>query len=170
MIRLLKSVALVAALLPLAPAQAEEAPDWLVQSELQRHVALMGKLEEGLAPFTTDGCSGGLSWTWRRAVAAFPELAPQTGEIPAWEQCCITHDRAYHNAGGARTAIDSYDARLAADQALRACVSAPGAQSGSLAEALFYDQLGVAMFRAVRFGGKPCSSYSWRWGYGFAAC
>jgi len=130
----------------------------------------MEKVEQGLAPFSTDGCSGGLSWAWRRAVAAFPDLAPRAGEIPAWEQCCITHDRAYHNAGGARSEETSYAARLAADRELQACVSAPGAQADSLARTLFYDQLGVAMFRAVRFGGGPCSGLSWRWGYGYTEC
>lgn len=34
-------------------------------------------------PFSTDGCSGGLSWLWRRAFAA----------APPWEGVCVDHDR-----------------------------------------------------------------------------
>lgn len=151
---------------PVSAAQAEEELGWFAQIELQRHAALMEQVAGGLAPFTTDGCSGGLSWTWRKAVAAFPDLAPAPGEAPAWEQCCITHDRAYHDASGARDAGDSYAARLTADHELQTCVAALGEGP----EALFYDQLGRVMFHAVRFGGGPCSGLSWRWGYGFADC
>lgn len=144
--------------------------DWISRSELQKHAALMARTSEGPVPFTTDGCSGGLSWTWRRAVATFPELAPEEGQSPAWEQCCVAHDRSYHNAGGAETATTSYAARLSADQELEACVSALGAQADSRAGAVLFDQLGAAMYRAVRFGGGPCTGYGWRWGYGFADC
>ena len=166
MIRIRALTCFVVALAPLSVAQAEEEPSWLARIELQRHAALMQKVGEGPAPFTTDGCSGGLSWTWRRAVATFPDLAPAKGENPAWEQCCITHDRAYHNASGTKEAGESYAARLTADLDLQVCVAALGQGP----ETLFYDQLGQVMFHAVRFGGGPCSGLSWRWGYGFADC
>jgi hypothetical protein len=54
-------------------------------------------------PFTTDGCSGGMTtvwkWIWRRP--------------PPWNELCVTHDRAYW-AGG------TVAARRAADRALLA--------------------------------------------------
>lgn len=52
-----------------------------------------------------DGCSGGLSWTWRKAF----------GKPPPWENCCREHDEAYRKGGTAHQ-------RLLADQELRRCV------------------------------------------------
>ena len=151
-------------------AQAQQISDWLARAELQNHGILISGKGERPVPFTTDGCSGGLSWVWRQAVVVFPRLAPAAGEAPAWEQCCVAHDRIYHEAGGAETASASYAARLKADEELQTCVAGLGAAADSASEALFYRQLGTAMFRAVRFGGGPCTGLSWRWGYGFAPC
>ena len=142
--------------------------------------ALISKPETELAPFTTDGCSGGMSAIWERVAEFVPEFAHRSGQLPPWENCCVTHDRAYHNAGGAKTAEDSASARVAADEALRSCVASV---SGPEAEQMIsgYDMteeeadlafkvIGDAMYRAVRLGGVPCSGLPWRWGYGYPEC
>lgn len=151
--------------------------------ELPAHRALMhriGLADTELAPFTTDGCSGGMSGAWQLVADTFPEFESSFETAPPWEACCVTHDRAYHNAGGAPDAAASYDARLAADRALEVCVQ----QTGTARRKEYASEYDVtpdqvdgafatiagAMFLAVRFGGAPCSGLPWRWGYGYPQC
>ena len=132
------------------------------------------------APFATDGCSGGLSLAWRGIAQTLPPFAEIHAARPPWEPCCVTHDRAYHDAGGARTPRASHRARRATDEALRACVRETGARRSaglSLAYGVSAEQVAAAyaliadaMFTAVRLGGGPCSGLPWRWGYGYPAC
>lgn len=132
------------------------------------------------APFVTDGCSGGLSSAWLAIAHLLPSFAETHAERPPWEACCVTHDRAYHAAGGARTAEASHRARLDADEALRTCVRDTGMlrtpqliESYQLTEAQVtaaYALIADAMFNAVRLGGGPCSGLPWRWGYGYPGC
>jgi len=147
--------------------------------EMAGHRRLM-RVMEGAghrpAPFATDGCSGGLSLAWEAVAQTVPPFAEIHAARPPWEPCCVTHDRAYHDAGGARTPRASQRARRAADAALRACVRATGARRsaglsvayGVSAEqvAAAYALIADAMFAAVRLGGGPCSGLPWRWGYG----
>ena len=42
--------------------------------------------------FTTDGCSGGMSWFWRNVL----------GHAPPWEGYCIDHDKKYWEGGTKR--------------------------------------------------------------------
>ncbi|MEM9026590.1 MAG: hypothetical protein AAGB06_06610 [Verrucomicrobiota bacterium] len=89
-----------------------------------------------LSDFTSDGCS------------LFPDRSLIMRED--WCDCCYQHDIAYWQGG---TEVQ----RLAADQALRACVFEK-TQSQELAD---------LMFEGVRFGGSPYF-YNWyRWGYGW---
>ena len=93
--------------------------------EMPAHKALhrvVSRPDSELAPFTTDGCSGGLSGAWNLVADQFPEFENIHLEAPPFEGCCVTHDRAYHNAGGATSASASFEARLQADRALEACV------------------------------------------------
>jgi hypothetical protein len=151
--------------------------------ELRAHERLMRSLDATTrtpAPFETDGCSGGLSAAWETIAAAFPDFAEAHRDRPPWEACCITHDRAYHDAGGAVSVAESLAARLAADETLRLCVIETGDRRTPEVAALYglpeetvrtgYAALAAAMFRAVRLGGAPCSGLSWRWGFGFPAC
>jgi hypothetical protein len=151
--------------------------------ELPAHRGLMDKIESvggALAPFTTDGCSGGLSSTWSVVADIFPGFAEAHEGLPPWEDCCVAHDRQYHHAGAASTPESSFGARLEADETLRACVVSGGAaRLSDLATRyevtedqvrLAYNAIGDAMFNAVRFGGAPCSGLSWRWGYGYPNC
>ena len=137
------------------------------QAELWAHERLI-RAAEGVeqSPFVSDGCSGGMSALWRELSVRFPAAAEGWGERPPWEGCCIAHDRAYHNAGGARTAEESFYSRLGADRALRACVSEYELQRGTRDAAA----LAEAMYVAVRAGGGPCTGLPWRWGYGYPAC
>ncbi|MGD8559011.1 MAG: hypothetical protein PVF34_13305 [Gammaproteobacteria bacterium] len=128
------------------------------------------------APFTTDGCSGGLSDGWEYLADRFSSFREQLGLKPPWEACCIAHDRAYWKG----ETSDGYEKRLQADKELRQCVIDTGhRRSGELAERLetsaeqMEDAFNVAaalMYRAVRLGGKPCTRLPWRWGYGWPPC
>ncbi|MGD8783226.1 MAG: hypothetical protein PVG75_02255 [Thioalkalispiraceae bacterium] len=129
-----------------------------------------------LQPFTTDGCSGGLSKAWNSFADILPGFKQKFGAKPPWEHCCIEHDRSYWKG----EIHDGYQKRLQADQTLRQCVIQYGKEnSGRLAEKFsvqkdkieqqFY-YAAELMYRAVRLGGKPCSLLPWRWGYGWPHC
>ena len=92
-----------------------------------------------MTPFTTDGCSGGMSRLWRLA----------TGRPPPWESACVEHDRRYWR-GGSRAR------RKQADLWLAARVTLGG-----------HPFLAAAMYASVRLGGHPLLPFPWRWGYGY---
>lgn len=89
-----------------------------------------------LQPFTTDACS------------RFPDRAPM-GKAD-WSHCCVVHDLAYWRGG-------TSDARLMADQELKACVK----------QASNSDALAELMYVGVRAGGGPQLHTPYRWGYGW---
>ena len=98
----------------------------------------------------SDGCSGGMSASY----AKLPQvIRDRFGETLCWRECCVVHDRAYYY-GGTR------EEKEAADEALKKCV----------AQKLDDDSVGLllgsAMEAAVRIGGLPYFSTSYRWGYG----
>lgn len=154
------------------------------QLEMKRHEQLVDlKAQPGsiLAEFTTDGCSGGLSVGWEYLASKIQHFHAMHGTRPAWEPCCVTHDRAYHTGGptGA-TAAESFEARKAADLALQACVLETGMKripelsteytiSPREVETL-YTAIAALMYRSVRIGGMPCTGLPWRWGYGWPEC
>jgi len=157
------------------------AQDFMRNIELPAHRALIVQRgDAGPIPFETDGCSGGLSASWRFVAETFPKFSALYEAHPPWEYCCVTHDRAYHNAGGAAQAEDSFEARLTADDALRACVKQHGEDNAEV-YAIRYDMTpdqirtahsvtAEAMHTAVRLGGGPCSGLPWRWGFGYPSC
>ncbi len=175
-----RSAAMVMALLLASPATGQGWDQLGRGLEMKAHVALMSQVAGAPAPFTTDGCSGGLSSTWQSIAAYWPQFAKDHQEQPPFETCCITHDQAYHNAGSARVASDSYQARLVADRVLQACVIETGEVRRAELAVLYgvseaqvveaYELLAGSMYYSVRFGGGPCSGLSWRWGYGFNQC
>lgn len=165
------------------PVQAQGVDQWGKGLELSAHRSLLDRIAQTNAqptPFTTDGCSGGLSDVWSLVADNFPSFGQTHEERPPWETCCVTHDRVYHIAGNAKTAEDSYAARLAADRDLRTCVAETGRdRDAELAEVYgatpdqvraAYGTISQAMYLAVRFGGGPCTGLSWRWGYGYPNC
>ena len=181
--RLTLALAMLAIPLPAGAQDDTRLTDLRRGVEIPAHRALMRVANDpavALAPFVTDGCSGGLSSTWSAVADLFPDFAEAHDNRPPWEPCCVAHDRRYHDAGGARTAEDSYDARLAADEDLRACVVAGGedrvavlADHYDVSEdqvLLAYRMIGDAMFNAVRLGGAPCTGLPWRWGFGYPGC
>lgn len=165
-----------------------EAQDWsagVVMRSLERpgHETLMALVERSdtkLALFETDGCSGGLSEAWRVAASQFPNFAKAHQSLPPWESCCVTHDRAYHNADGRSDATSSFEARLTADLALKSCVISTRTDRADVLVDAYdlspiqieraYDSIAEAMYLAVRIGGAPCSGLPWRWGYGYPSC
>ena len=151
--------------------------------ELPAHQKLMGMLgNEGpeLAEFTTDGCSGGMTTVWTYIAEGFPGFAEVHSNSPPWLDCCTVHDRSYHNAGGVTDAEASFDARLAADEDLRACVEDTAEHRKLELSKTYktdektvietYQAIANAMFHSVRLGGGPCSRLPWRWGYGYPHC
>lgn len=167
------------------PAPSESSLDGLERSlELGRHERLLTEMQNpdhSLSPFTTDGCSGGLSVGWHYLSEKITFLKTAHGDLPPWESCCVSHDRLYHAAGERSvTAEMSFTARRQADEALRSCVIEVGLsrapelseQYGLSVEELgqVYQVIGNLMYRAVRIGGVPCSGLPWRWGYGWPEC
>jgi hypothetical protein len=162
-----------------APAVVDRVELWLELPAHERFVATKSLPGAALSPFTTDGCSGGLSAGWAFAARHIPALAEHHGAHPPWEACCFAHDRAYHQGPG-DDAMASFVARRIADETMRACVLAEGAArreslmrdyglSAGMVDFL-YEGIAGAMYRAVRLGGAPCSRLSWRWGYGWPQC
>jgi hypothetical protein len=90
-------------------------------------------------PFTTDGCSGGMTAGWQ-----FISHKP-----PPWNDCCVTHDKAYW-AGGSSAQRKQADITLLIDVANRG-----------------YPLIAMLMYLAVRVGGVPWLPLPWRWGYGW---
>ncbi|WP_254684623.1 hypothetical protein SuNHUV7_24050 (plasmid) [Pseudoseohaeicola sp. NH-UV-7] len=184
MISLKPYLALAACLLAgVAAAQTEDEGGLSRSLELPAHKALqsvIARSDTELALFATDGCSGGLSRVWDLVAETFPDFQDTHDNEPPWQGCCVTHDRAYHNAGEAQDAAASFSARLRADQALRGCVIETAdtrmddlialydVEEGQVRSA--YNTIAGAMYLAVRFGGAPCSGLPWRWGYGYPQC
>jgi hypothetical protein len=175
----------------LAAAQAQDPPqspsllaDLEHRIEIGAHERLLKRRQASdavLAPFRSDGCSGGLSAGWALLSASLPAVAQRHGDNPPWEHCCVAHDRVYHMAGPSDTdANASFEARRAADEDLRACVIKVGEDRVEALSATYrlsrddvtrvYRSIADVMYRAVRLGGAPCSGLSWRWGFGWPHC
>jgi len=90
-------------------------------------------------PFTTDGCSGGMSWVWRKVLK----------EPPPWEGCCVRHDFAYLKGG-------SWSKKYFADKLLMNCVWKKG-----------YRLWAILIFLSVSFYGVRWLPTPFRWGYGW---
>lgn len=90
-------------------------------------------------PFATDGCSGGMTSTFRLLFR----------RPPPWNDLCIEHDRAYWRGG-------TVEQRREADRALMAGVVSNG-----------HPVWAVLMWASVRIGGVPWLPLPWRWGYGW---
>lgn len=94
--------------------------------------------EINLKPFKSDGCSGGMSWLWRKIFK----------RPPPWEDVCVRHDQAYHKGGRSGQ-------RLSADINMMLDIIVKG-----------YPNIAVLMFILVRIGGLPILPTSYRWGFG----
>lgn len=168
-----------------APAHAQDGAFETIATAIEKpgHIKLLDVVSDSettLAPFTTDGCSGGLSQAWHIIADQSQAFRDAHQTAPPWESCCVTHDRAYHNAGGATGWNDSFIARKTADLALQSCVQNTGTSRATALGAQYnmtvreveitYALISNAMYLAVRAGGAPCTGLPWRWGYGYPAC
>lgn len=173
----------VCALLPSQAAAQSEPTIFERFLELPAHERLQSSRrspDNVLNAFTTDGCSGHQSQIWEFIATQIPSFAEIHAEKPPWENCCVTHDRAYHIGGFQRTALDSFNARMAADKKLFTCIIQTATdRKVELGETygmnenqinIAYTAIAEAMFIAVRLGGAPCSGLPWRWGYGYKNC
>lgn len=152
--------------------------------ELGRHERLLLEKQNPdhyLSPFTTDGCSGGLSAGWNYLSEKVEYLKTVHGDLPPWESCCVSHDRLYHQAGERTISAEmSFEDRRQADEELRTCVVDVGLSRAAELSVQYgltsaevgqvYRAIGDLMYRAVRIGGVPCSGLPWRWGYGWPEC
>lgn len=91
----------------------------------------------GQPEFTTDGCSGGITWFYRTFLR----------RDPPWERCCEEHDTHYWRGG-------SWLDRLKADIGLYECMC----HKTTPLRAWIY-------FIGVRIGGTPWLPTTYRWGY-----
>lgn len=85
--------------------------------------------------FTSDGCSGFMSWTWRKF----------TGHGPPWEKACVEHDRKYWRGGTRKD-------RLRADNELLRDVAN-----------MNHPVWAILMWIAVRVGGGPHFPFRKKW-------
>lgn len=147
---------------------------WIENQHMLRLSLLQRQTE--IVPFTTDGCSGGMSdaWTWLAEI--LPPFATKFGNQPPWQDCCVEHDKDYWRGD----TQDGFEKRRQSDLQLRRCVSDTGQRmKEELAEefslppdtiAWAFDQAAMHMYGAVRLGGGPCTIFAWRWGYGWPLC
>jgi len=145
----------------------EQAMVWLAQTRDNT---------EAITPFTTDGCSGGLSAGWQLLANSSQTFKNRYGEHPPWEACCVAHDRTYWRGETER----GYHLRQQADAKLRACVIEEGKKQAPELAPVFettpaeiekkFNQAAELMYISVRLGGGPCSGLPWRWGYGWPQC
>ena len=172
-------VAVLALVLAMPAVGAELVEDLIRRTDrlaLSRLAVLQAAAPQPPLPFTSDGCSGGLSSGWRYLAGVFPQLGSRFGDTPPWEACCVRHDRAYW----AGRAEGGYVARKQADLQLKQCViqmgevRAPGLarqyglKAGDVTAA--WRVAAESMYWAVRTGGQACSPFAWRWGYGWPPC
>ncbi|HET8760235.1 MAG TPA: hypothetical protein VFN94_04155 [Nitrospiria bacterium] len=146
------------------------------ERDLSRLAHVQADPANTIAEFTTDGCSGGLSDGWVTLSRVLPAFRSAFGDRPPYEFCCTTHDRAYWRG----ETEHGYAKRLEADETLRRCVIDYGTQHRAEFAERFrlpedtivtnFQAIGDLMYLAVRAGGKPCSSFPWRWGYGWPKC
>ena len=145
----------------------------LERSQMERLAAQQQRPGITIAPFKSDGCSGGMSQTWNYLADALPAFADYIGDQPPWEHCCFAHDQDYWRG----ETQNGFAAREQSDARLRACVRQTGGQRGAeIAQTLDLPQAQVVelidltsdlMYQAVRLGGAPCTGLSWRWGHGW---
>lgn len=164
----------------------EEIEKTLEEKRLQRLV--IAKKGVVIQPFTTDGCSGGLSAGWEYLSDKFDGFSAHFGQHSPWQQCCIEHDKTYWQGETA----NGYNLRLQADNQLKLCVEETGIKLAPslnkklnqnlhkhLNKSFTHDEEDITlsfkiaaelMYRAVRLGGSPCTPFPWRWGYGWPHC
>lgn len=168
---------------PVTAQGSSEGLGWSAKVEIWRHSRLQALREDdpaALVPFTTDGCSGGMSAAWGAMARTFPWFARVFEHEAPWHNCCVVHDQAYHLGGETADAEAGFFARLEADETLRMCVQSVADEHAETL-ALQYDGtpedvtaainfVADRMYEAVRVGGLPCSGLPWRWGYGWPQC
>lgn len=174
-----QTFSLLLLLLGAASIQADPVDDAIVAMEkLQMEWLAKEQSRPGVSiqPFSSDGCSGGLSDAWSYMAQVIPAFRQQFGKQPPWQDCCVVHDRAYWQG----ETEQGYQRRLEADKALQACVEQTGIDSSAALSKRFaisqheieelFSVSAAMMYQAVRIGGKPCSYLSWRWGHGWPQC
>lgn len=99
----------------------------------------------GTPEFTTDGCSGWMTYLWLKVF----------GHAPPWNWGCVRHDWYYWSGGIEWRTRDPYaDTRTDADRFLFDFIHDKGF--------VFW---AWACWLSVRVGGSKYLPFSWRWNY-----
>ena len=148
----------------------------LEMRQMKRLAAQQSRHGIHIAPFKSDGCSGGMSQSWKLLADTLPPFAEYIGDAPPWEHCCRQHDRDYWQG----ETDNGFEKRAQSDARLRACVRRTGIDQGkeiadtlNLPEQQIVDLIELTselMYHAVRVGGGPCTGLAWRWGHGWPEC
>ena len=96
----------------------DEVAEALEKRQMQRLAAQQQRHGVHIAAFNSDGCSGGMSHSWKLLAESLPPFARYIGDAPPWEHCCLEHDRAYWQG----ETDQGFEKRLESDAQLRACV------------------------------------------------
>lgn len=156
----------------------QDAIEKIEQTLEQKRLHRLERAKQGavLAPFTTDGCSGGLTVGWEFLADKFPKFQTRFGQLPPWQSCCVAHDKQYWLG----TTANGFQLRVDADKALKSCAEQTGRELAPslskqyrIGEKEIIAAFNVAaelMYRSVRLGGQPCTVFAWRWGYGWPLC
>ncbi len=162
-------------------AHSDEYKRWLSDIEYKLESTRMmhlAKTKQGatINAFTSDGCSGGLSAGWQLLASALEDFKLEFGKQPPWLHCCTKHDRAYWQG----STEEGFNKRLEADKQLQQCVIETGHIMKPELQKRFhlneqqldglFETIAKVMFDAVRLGGRPCTPFAWRWGYGWPHC
>lgn len=177
--RYLLSALFLTALMPtLMSAQSpiDTVTEQLERRQMQRLADQQNRPGIHITAFKSDGCSGGMSHSWKLLANSLPPFAEYIGEQPPWEHCCFAHDRDYWQG----ETNDGFARREESDAELRACVRRTGVeQAGEIASRLnlpkdeitgLIELTSELMYHAVRVGGGPCTGLPWRWGHGWPEC
>jgi hypothetical protein len=145
---------------------------WKENYFLSRLASVQENLDNEIAEFKTDGCSGGLSNSWAWMADTFPDFELNHNSEPPWQHCCVDHDQLYWKG----ETKDGFKLRKQADSALQQCVIETGkvkvmelAKNSETKKFLIeagFKKVALQMYVAVRLGGGPCTLFPWRWGYG----
>lgn len=98
----------------------------------------------GTPKFTTDGCSGYMTWAWLRLF----------GRKPPWDGVCVIHDWIYWQGGSSAYVPPQCKTRREADDFLFRGIHRKG-----------YKSWAWVCWLGTRAGGSQYLPFSWRWRY-----
>ena len=149
--------------------------------EIDRHERLAATRKAAgvtLAPFVSDGCSGGQSAGWALASSRFDFLLSVMAATRHRESCARSMTKSATRAdrqmptqrpalkrGVSQTSNCAHAYAGLARSERKILMTEYGLGRDEVT--LLYRGIADAMYRAVRLGGAPCTRLPWRWGFGW---